>query len=93
MTEEERQKTILELERANCKFPSTAEDLGLQHDKETKPGLQQHMNQPKRSGLQQHMNEPKCCEICDMELIDGECEAHPQYMRMHRRAIRQLRGL
>jgi hypothetical protein len=70
MTEEERQKTILELERANCKFPSTAEDLGLQ----------------------QHMNEPKC-EVCDMELIDGECEAHPQYMRMHRRAIRQLRGL
>ena len=37
MTEEERQKTILELERANCKFPSTAEDLGLQ----------QHMNEPK----------------------------------------------
>jgi hypothetical protein len=79
MTEEERNNTILELERANCKFPSTAEDLGLQHYKN------------KAQGLQQHMNEPKC-EICDMELIDGECEAHPQYMRMHRRAIRRIRN-
>jgi hypothetical protein len=77
MTEEERNITILELERANCKFPSTAEDLGLQHYRETHHSTD--------------LNEPKC-EICDMELIDGECEAHPQHMRMHRRAIRQIRN-
>ena len=76
MTEEERQKTILELERANCKFPSTAEDLGLQ----------QHMNQPKRSGLQQHMNEPKC-ECCGEPLIEGSCPDHASYMRSHQAAL------
>lgn len=80
MTKEERSRTILELERATCKFPSSAEDLGIETSEEVSS-----------RGLQQHMNEPKC-EICDMELIDGECEAHPQYMRMHRRAIRQIRN-
>ena len=83
MTEEERQRTILELERSVCRFPSSEEDLRIA----TSVG---HYGNDTERGLQQHMNEPKC-EICDMELIDGECEAHPQYMRMHRRAIRQIR--
>jgi len=50
MTEEERQKTILELERATCRFPSTAEDLGLQ----------QHMNEPKCECCGEPLIEGRC---------------------------------
>jgi len=80
MTEEERQRTILELERATCRFPSTAEDLGLQ----------QLMNEEQK-GLQQHMNEPKC-ECCGESLIEGSCPDHATYMRSHQAALDVLRG-
>ena len=78
MTEEERQRIILELERATCRFPSTAEDLGLQ----------QLMNEEQK-GLRQHMNEPKC-ECCGEPLIEGGCPDHATYMRSHQVALDAL---
>jgi hypothetical protein len=66
MTEEERKKTILELEQQVCKFPTKPENLKLDEPDEE-------------------------CEICQMKLINGECEAHPNYMRMHQRAMVGIR--
>ena len=83
MTEEERQRTILELERATCKFPSTAEDLGIK----TSIG---HYGNDTEGGLQQHMNEPKC-ECCGEPLIEGRCPDHASYMRSHQVALNTLR--
>ncbi len=73
MTEEERRKTILELEEEVCKFPTKPEELEAQ--------------KPKAREV-----ESDECEICGDKLEDGDCYAHPQYVRMHRRALRNIRS-
>ena len=72
MTEEERMKTILELERQVCKFPTKPEELEVK-----KPKVREV--------------EADECEVCGDTLEDGECYAHPQYVRMHRRALNNNR--
>ena len=61
MTEEERQKTILELEQ---------EVFG---------------RKPKPSRI------IKKCEVCGEKLVKGECQDHPEYLRMQHRVLIQLR--
>ncbi len=61
MTEEERQRTILELESAIGKPPPSR-----------KPRVEE-------------------CECCGQPLINGECEDHPSYVRMHQQALDKIR--
>ena len=67
MTEEERQKTILELEQ---------QVLG------DKPWNVEISKRTKKTGK---------CEVCDAELINGDCPEHPVHIRMHEAYLKTMR--
>ena len=67
MTEEERQKTILEIEQ---------EVLGY------KPWNAKLNKRTKKKGK---------CEVCDGELINGDCPEHAVHIRMHHNYITRMR--
>ena len=79
MTEEERQKIIQELE---------ADVFGSK----PKPKLTLQQKLEKQSAAKK-AKKIKKCEVCDEELVDGECLDHPVYVRMHHNYLMRMRKL
>tara|TARA_Y100000310_G_C20276929_1_gene620720 strand:- start:124 stop:366 length:243 start_codon:yes stop_codon:yes gene_type:complete len=76
MTEEEKQKTILELEQEVC---------GSKLKLIKKPTLQEKLERQSKA------KKKRMCEVCGEKLTNGDCSEHPSYIRMHHNYLQRMR--